>query len=147
MCGNLKNYWFHRPCLTDLQYIYFSFNIRNFASHCLACCPIRIFFLSEQDYYGKRLQRNSDLQTNACVTPAQPIPSFVRDALKKVHPEVSAKSVVHDLFLKPKGSDAEVLLIPSGTTAVVWLCQSAWRAAGYWTWAVEVGGTASCWVC
>lgn len=44
-----------------------------------------------QDYYGKRLKKSSDLQTNACVTPAQPLPAYVREALKKVHPEVSAR--------------------------------------------------------
>lgn len=56
---------------------------------------MRIFFLSEQEYYGKAIKNTSDLKTNACVTPAQPVPSYVRDALKKVHPEVSAKSVTH----------------------------------------------------
>ena len=38
------------------------------------------------------------------------------------------------------------VLASSGTMAVVWWCQSAWRAAGFWTWAVEVGETATCWV-
>ncbi|XP_013865651.1 arsenite methyltransferase [Austrofundulus limnaeus] len=64
------------------------------ADDCSSCG--NVFFDSSihvdvKDYYGKRLQKSSDLKTNACVTPAQPIPSFVRDALKKVHPEVSAK--------------------------------------------------------
>ncbi|KAM4749962.1 arsenite methyltransferase [Anableps anableps] len=44
-----------------------------------------------KDYYGKRLQKTSDLKTGACVAPAQPLPAFVREALKKVHPEVSNK--------------------------------------------------------
>ena len=46
-----------------------------------------------QDYYGKVLKKSSDLKTNACVTPAKPVPAFIRQALKSVHPEVSDKSV------------------------------------------------------
>ncbi|XP_076001419.1 arsenite methyltransferase isoform X2 [Genypterus blacodes] len=44
-----------------------------------------------KDYYGKVLKKTSDLKTNACVAPAQPIPGFIRQALKKVHPEVTAR--------------------------------------------------------
>uniref|UniRef100_UPI0037E8F3D7 arsenite methyltransferase isoform X2 n=1 Tax=Semicossyphus pulcher TaxID=241346 RepID=UPI0037E8F3D7 len=44
-----------------------------------------------KDYYGKKLKTSSDLKTNACVAPAKPIPAFIRQALKKVHPEVVAK--------------------------------------------------------
>ncbi|XP_074485190.1 arsenite methyltransferase [Sebastes fasciatus] len=44
-----------------------------------------------KDYYGKKLKNTADLQTNACVSPAQPIPAFIRQALKKVHPEVTAR--------------------------------------------------------
>lgn len=44
-----------------------------------------------KDYYGKRLQTQKDLQTNACLAPTRPVPSFIREALKKVHPEVSDK--------------------------------------------------------
>lgn len=42
-----------------------------------------------KDYYGRILQNSSDLKSNVCVTPAQPIPAFIRQALAKVHPEVS----------------------------------------------------------
>ncbi|XP_022611284.1 arsenite methyltransferase [Seriola dumerili] len=44
-----------------------------------------------KDYYGKRLQKSSDLQSNACVAPATPIPAFIRQALNKVHHEVTAR--------------------------------------------------------
>uniref|UniRef100_UPI003AAEDB98 arsenite methyltransferase n=1 Tax=Centroberyx gerrardi TaxID=166262 RepID=UPI003AAEDB98 len=44
-----------------------------------------------QDYYGNVLKKTSDLKSNACVSSGQPIPAFIRQALKKVHPEVSAK--------------------------------------------------------
>ncbi|KAM7009318.1 arsenite methyltransferase [Tautogolabrus adspersus] len=44
-----------------------------------------------KDYYGNVLKNFSDLKTNACVTPDKPIPAFIRQALKKVHPEVTAR--------------------------------------------------------
>ncbi|KAM9315127.1 arsenite methyltransferase [Pholidichthys leucotaenia] len=44
-----------------------------------------------KDYYGKRLQKTADLKSNACVAPAQPIPAFIRQALKKVHPLVTER--------------------------------------------------------
>ncbi|XP_041642312.1 arsenite methyltransferase [Cheilinus undulatus] len=44
-----------------------------------------------KDYYGKVLKSSSDLKTNACVAPSKPIPPFIRQALKKVHPEVTAR--------------------------------------------------------
>ncbi|CAJ1052675.1 arsenite methyltransferase [Xyrichtys novacula] len=44
-----------------------------------------------KEYYGKVLGKSSDLKTNACVTSGKPIPAFIRQALKKVHPEVTAK--------------------------------------------------------
>lgn len=44
-----------------------------------------------KDYYGKKLKKSADLQTNACVAPAKPIPAFIRQALSKVHPEVTAR--------------------------------------------------------
>ncbi|KAI3352286.1 hypothetical protein L3Q82_005262 [Scortum barcoo] len=42
-----------------------------------------------KDYYGKKLKSSADLQTNACMSPAKPVPAFIRQALKKVHPNVS----------------------------------------------------------
>ncbi|XP_051940357.1 arsenite methyltransferase-like [Hippocampus zosterae] len=42
-----------------------------------------------KDYYGKRVQKTSDLKSNACVAPAQPYPNFILNALKKVHPDVT----------------------------------------------------------
>ncbi|XP_008104775.2 arsenite methyltransferase isoform X2 [Anolis carolinensis] len=44
-----------------------------------------------QDYYGKDLKKTEDLKTNACLTPARPLPAFIREALECVHEEVSAK--------------------------------------------------------
>ncbi|KAM3623846.1 uncharacterized protein V6R79_016206 [Siganus canaliculatus] len=44
-----------------------------------------------KDYYGKKLQCTADVQTNACLTPAKPMKAFVRQALKRVHPDVVAR--------------------------------------------------------
>ncbi|CAM4765411.1 unnamed protein product, partial [Rotaria magnacalcarata] len=43
-----------------------------------------------QNYYGQQLQQSADLKTDACCTKAQ-IPSFIKEIIKKVHPEVVAK--------------------------------------------------------
>jgi len=43
-----------------------------------------------QDYYGQQLQHSSDLKTDACCSKAQ-VPSFIKDILKKIHPEILAK--------------------------------------------------------
>uniref|UniRef100_A0A8C8C0S3 Arsenite methyltransferase n=1 Tax=Oncorhynchus tshawytscha TaxID=74940 RepID=A0A8C8C0S3_ONCTS len=52
-----------------------------------------VFLTFPQDYYGKTLKKTSDLKSNACLAPAQPIPAFVLKALKKIHPEVTPKWV------------------------------------------------------
>lgn len=52
-----------------------------------------IFSALQQDYYGKVLQKTSDLKTNVCMTPARPVPAFIRQALKNVHHEVNARSL------------------------------------------------------
>ena len=46
-------------------------------------------FVSEsvKEYYGKILQKSSDLKTNACCT-AEKYPSYVLDKFKKIHPDV-----------------------------------------------------------
>ncbi|XP_036399021.1 arsenite methyltransferase [Megalops cyprinoides] len=44
-----------------------------------------------KDYYGKKLQKSSDLKTNACIAPAKPVPAFIRNVLAEVHPEVTSR--------------------------------------------------------
>ncbi|XP_010732506.3 arsenite methyltransferase [Larimichthys crocea] len=58
-------------------------------SACAKSCADSAVHVDVKDYYGKVLKKSSDLKTNACVTPAKPIPAFIRQALKKVHPEVT----------------------------------------------------------
>ena len=43
-----------------------------------------------KEYYGKTIQKTSDLQTGACLLGAK-IPTFVREALQEVHDEVTSK--------------------------------------------------------
>lgn len=44
-----------------------------------------------KDYYGNVLKKTSDLKSNACVSPAKHLPTFIRQALSKVHPEVTSR--------------------------------------------------------
>ncbi|XP_053439052.1 arsenite methyltransferase isoform X4 [Nycticebus coucang] len=41
-----------------------------------------------QTYYGQVLKKSADLQTNACVTAARPVPKHVWEALQNVHEEI-----------------------------------------------------------
>lgn len=42
------------------------------------------------NYYGQQLQQTSDLKTDACCSKAS-VPTFVKNILKKIHPEVIAR--------------------------------------------------------
>ncbi|XP_061049753.1 arsenite methyltransferase [Eubalaena glacialis] len=44
-----------------------------------------------QTYYGQVLKKSADLQTNACVTAAGPVPKHIREALQNVNEEVSLR--------------------------------------------------------
>uniref|UniRef100_A0A8C6UQ70 Arsenite methyltransferase n=1 Tax=Neogobius melanostomus TaxID=47308 RepID=A0A8C6UQ70_9GOBI len=44
-----------------------------------------------KEYYGITVKSTKDLQSNACVAPATPLPAFIRQALGKVHSEVISK--------------------------------------------------------
>lgn len=44
-----------------------------------------------QDYYGKVLSHSNDLQTNACCCDADSVPAEVKQALKLIHPEITAR--------------------------------------------------------
>jgi hypothetical protein len=43
-----------------------------------------------QDYYSQQLQQSNDLKTDACCSKAA-VPSFIKDIVKKIHPEVTAR--------------------------------------------------------
>ena len=43
-----------------------------------------------QNYYGQQLQYSDDLKTDACCSKAV-IPPFIKDIIRKIHPEVVAK--------------------------------------------------------
>lgn len=43
-----------------------------------------------QEYYSQRLQQSSDLKTDACCSKAG-IPSFIKDIVKNVHPDVVSR--------------------------------------------------------
>ncbi|XP_060906993.1 arsenite methyltransferase [Labrus mixtus] len=68
-----------------------------------------------KDYYGKVLKNTSDLKTNACVAPAKPIPAFIRQALKKVHPEVVARYYGCGLVVPECLEDCRILDLGCGS--------------------------------
>lgn len=68
-----------------------------------------------KDYYGKKLQKTSDLKTNACVAPAKPIPVFVRQALKKVHSDVSDRYYGCGLVVPESLEGCRILDLGSGS--------------------------------
>lgn len=55
------------------------------------CFVDSVIHVDVKDYYGKTLKKTSDLKSNACLAPSQAIPAFILKALKKIHPEVTAK--------------------------------------------------------
>uniref|UniRef100_A0A8C7MU25 Arsenite methyltransferase n=1 Tax=Oncorhynchus kisutch TaxID=8019 RepID=A0A8C7MU25_ONCKI len=67
-----------------------------------------VFLTFPQDHYGKTLKKTSDLKSNACLAPSQPIPAFVLKALKKIHPEVTTKYYGCGLVV-PDGRDCYML--------------------------------------
>ncbi|XP_072240455.1 arsenite methyltransferase [Leuresthes tenuis] len=68
-----------------------------------------------KDYYGKRVKKTSDLQTSACKAPAQPTPPYIREALKKVHPEVTARYYGCGLVVPECLEGCSILDLGSGT--------------------------------
>lgn len=68
-----------------------------------------------KDYYGKRLKKTSDLKTNACVAPVQPTPDFIRQALKKVHPEITVRYYGCGLVVPECLEGCRILDLGSGT--------------------------------
>ncbi|XP_068805865.1 arsenite methyltransferase isoform X1 [Struthio camelus] len=68
-----------------------------------------------QDYYGKELRRSEDLKTNACVTPARPLPRDVREALERIHQEVVARYYGCGLVLPECLASCRVLDLGSGS--------------------------------
>ncbi|XP_020382287.1 arsenite methyltransferase isoform X1 [Rhincodon typus] len=68
-----------------------------------------------KDYYGRRLQKTEDLILNMCVTPAKPLPNYIRDALKAVHEEVSSKYYGCGLVVPECLEDCWILDLGSGS--------------------------------
>ncbi|XP_070683580.1 arsenite methyltransferase [Pempheris klunzingeri] len=68
-----------------------------------------------KDYYGKVLKNSSDLKSNACVPLARPIPAFIRQALKKVHPDVTARYYGCGLVVPESLGGCRILDLGSGS--------------------------------
>ena len=67
-----------------------------------------------QQYYGKTLITNNDLQTNACCDDGN-TPAWLKQALRDIHPEVSAKYYGCGLVCPPLVTDLHILDLGSGS--------------------------------
>jgi arsenite methyltransferase len=83
-----------------------------------------------QDYYGQQLQQSSDLKTDACCSKAT-VPSFIKDILKKIHPEVLARYYGCGLVFPPKLQGCRVLDLGSGAGRDVYILSSLVGDQGY----------------
>jgi len=85
-----------------------------------------------RDYYGKVLDKSEDLKTNACKTGAR-MPQHIRDALKKVHPDVIAKYYGCGLCIPTKLKGLKVLDLGSGSGRDVYLISNLVGEEGHVT--------------
>ena len=70
---------------------------------------------SVQDYYGKVLQSNSDLKTQACITPGKTVNQYVACAISEVHSDVAARYYGCGLVIPPGVTGAKILDLGSGS--------------------------------
>ncbi|XP_008315578.1 arsenite methyltransferase [Cynoglossus semilaevis] len=68
-----------------------------------------------KDYYGRIVKKTSDLQTSACVAPPNPVPHFIRQALGKVHPEITDRYYGCGLVVPECLEGCRILDLGSGT--------------------------------
>lgn len=70
---------------------------------------------SVQNYYGQVLRKSADLQTNACVTAARPVPKHLQKALQNVHEEVTLRYYGCGLVLPERLKNCWILDLGSGS--------------------------------
>ncbi|CAF1467941.1 unnamed protein product [Adineta steineri] len=85
---------------------------------------------SVQNYYGQELQQSSDLKTDACCSKAE-IPLFIKDILKKIHPDVIAKYYGCGLIFPPKLEGCRVLDLGCGAGRDVYILSNLVGHQGY----------------
>ncbi|XP_036754300.2 arsenite methyltransferase isoform X2 [Manis pentadactyla] len=68
-----------------------------------------------QTYYGQVLKKTADLQTNACITTARPVPKHIREALQNVHEEVALRYYGCGLVIPERLENCWILDLGSGS--------------------------------
>ncbi len=70
----------------------------NYAQTCTWTCPISSIEMADtlthdevKDYYGKKIKTSDDLQTNVCLISQDSMPQEAKEALKLLHPDITAK--------------------------------------------------------
>lgn len=74
-----------------------------------------------KEYYGRTLQSNRDLKTNACCTAGDAMPAYLRPILKQIDPEIIAKFYGCGSPIPPLLSGRTVLDLGCGTGRDVYL--------------------------
>ncbi len=67
-----------------------------------------------QKYYSETLQKSEDLKTNACCTMDAP-PSYIKEVLEQIHPEVLAKYYGCGLTIPSELNNLKILDLGSGS--------------------------------
>ena len=67
-----------------------------------------------QKYYSETLQKSEDLKTNACCTMDAP-PSYIKEVLEQIHPEVLAKYYGCGLTIPTELNNLKILDLGSGS--------------------------------
>uniref|UniRef100_A0A8C5UYW4 Arsenite methyltransferase n=1 Tax=Microcebus murinus TaxID=30608 RepID=A0A8C5UYW4_MICMU len=72
-------------------------------------------YVQMSTYYGQVLKTSADLQTNACVTAARPVPKHIREALQNVHEEVALRYYGCGLVIPEHLENCWILDLDSGS--------------------------------
>lgn len=83
-----------------------------------------------QEYYGKLLQKTSDLKSNACLT-SNKMPNFAKASLSKIHEEVLMKYYGCGVVLPEALEGLKILDLGSGSGRDVYLLSSLVGEKGY----------------
>lgn len=85
---------------------------------------------SVQEYYGETLQGSADLKTNACTCDAEPPSKGVREALRRIHPEILERFYGCGSPIPPALEGCTVLDLGCGTGRDVYVAAQLVGASG-----------------
>lgn len=84
-----------------------------------------------QEYYGKVLNNSDDLKTDACCTIGSDIPDYLKQAMAKIHPEVSSKYYGCGLVHPDELAGMRILDLGSGSGRDCYVLSALVGESGY----------------